>query len=231
MLKASAVKRVLYDMGADLCGIAPIERFKDAPGGFHPADVLPSCKSVIAFAKKFPAGTLHCNTGVPYTIIRNNLSCEMDVMSIRFCDIMEQNGIVAVPAGAISHVQMDDETGRLRSIVSAKHSAAAAGLGRIGKNTLLVTPEYGNMVWLNTILTNAALDSDEVQEGNPCDENCSACIDTCPARAFENPEMNQFACFEHAFNVNQVGEITINCHRCRSLCPNCLGSKNNHLRA
>ncbi len=67
--------------------------------------------------------------------------------------IVEQHGILAVPTGTISHTLFDAKTGRWRNIVSAKHCAVAAGLGRIGKNTLVVTPEYGNMVWLNAVLT------------------------------------------------------------------------------
>ena len=229
-LKADDVKEIFFSMSADLCGIASIDRFCDAPEGFHPHDVLPSCKSVVVFAKMFPAGALRCNTTVPYTITRNMLSNELDMMSVRFCNVMEQNGIVAVPTGTISHNQYDSKTERWRSIVSAKHCAAAAGLGRIGKNTLLVTPEYGNMVWLNAVLTDAALEPDEILTGNPCDESCSICMDNCPVNAIGNPEMNQGACFAHAFKADEGIEFKIKCHKCRTLCPNCFGSKNIHMK-
>jgi epoxyqueuosine reductase QueG len=225
-LKAVEVKQILCDMGADLCGIASVNRFGDAPEGFHPCDVLPICKSVIVFAKKFPSGTLCCNTTVPYTITRNILSNELDMISVNFCGVMEQYGIAAVPTGTVSHNQYDSKTGRWRSIVSAKHCAVAAGLGRIGKNTLLVTPEYGNMVWLNAVLTGAELEPDEILTGNPCNENCSICINNCPANALGNSEMNQGACFGHAFTTDEGGELVIKCHKCRTLCPNCFGSKN-----
>ena len=226
MLNSAEVKRILCDMGADLCGIASIDRFGEAPEGFHPRDVLPSCKSVIVIAKKFPVGTLRCETTVPYTIARNILSNELDMMSVRFCAEMENRNVIAVPTGSISHNQYDSKHDRWRSIVSAKHSAVAAGLGRIGKNTLLVTPEYGNMVWLNAMLTDAPLDPDETLPGNPCPDGCSLCIDSCPAQALGNPEMNQAACFSHAFHTDQGAELTLKCHTCRSICPNCLGSGN-----
>jgi len=226
MLKSTEVKRILHDMGADLCGIASVDRFGEAPEGFHPCDVLPSCKSVIVFAKKFPIGTLHCGTTVPYTITRNVLSSELDIMSVRFCAAMEEYKVIAVPTGTISHNQYDSKTDRWRSIVSAKHSAVAAGLGRIGKNTLLVTPEYGNMVWLNVMLTDVTLDPDEILLGNPCPDGCSLCMDSCPVQALGNPEMNQGTCFSHAFHANPGEELTLKCHTCRSICPNRLGSKN-----
>ena len=36
------IKERLYELGADLCGIAGVERFGEAPEGYHPLDVLPS---------------------------------------------------------------------------------------------------------------------------------------------------------------------------------------------
>jgi epoxyqueuosine reductase QueG len=139
---------------------------------------------------------------------------------------MEQNNIIAVPTGTISHTRTDPKTGRRRAAVSAKHCAVAAGLGRIGKNTLLTTPEYGNMVWLNVILTDAELEPDEILTGDPCGDNCSLCIDNCPANALGSPEMNQQACGTYAFRSVEGEEFSFKCYLCRTICPNCFGSKN-----
>ena len=49
MLDSKKVKEILFSFGADLCGIAGTDRFGDAPKGYHPLDVMPSCKSVISF--------------------------------------------------------------------------------------------------------------------------------------------------------------------------------------
>ena len=189
---SSDVKQILYNMGADLCGIASIDRFGEAPKGFHPCDVLPSCKSVVSFARQFLTSSLHCNTTVPYTIVRNMLSDELDKMSLKFCEAMEKKGIIAVPTGTIGPTEYDAETNRFRNIVSAKHCAAAAGLGRIGRNSLLITPEYGNMVWLCAVLLDTPFEADEMLSGYPCPEGCSLCIDNCPAQALGELEMKQF---------------------------------------
>ena len=225
-MKAKEIKKIFYDLGADLCGIASVDRFDEAPEGFHPCDILPSCKSVIVFAKSFPVGTLKCKSNIPYTIARNILCSEMDVMAVKFCEIMEKSGNIAVPTGTVSHTRLDEKTGRYRAAISAKHSAVAAGLGRIGKNTLFVTPEYGNMVWLSVVLIDTKLKADDVLGGNPCDENCTICIDNCPVGALGNPEMNQGACFGHAYAAVEGQELVIGCHKCRSLCPNCFGTRN-----
>lgn len=228
-MKAKEVKQIFYDMGADLCGIASIDRFDDAPQGFHPCDVLPQCKSVVVIAKAFPVGSILCQTTIPYTIIRNMLSDLLDKISVQFCIEMERRGVVAVPTGSISHVYIDPKTGRRRSIVSAKHCAVAAGLGRIGNNTLVTTPEYGNMIWLNAVLTTAKLEPDPLLSGDPCPSGCSLCIDNCPVEALGNPEMNQQACRVYAFQVDPGEEFMFKCHACRTICPNRLGSRNEQL--
>ena len=44
MIDNKQVKEILFGLGADLCGIASIDRFNDAPKGYHPTDVLPNGK-------------------------------------------------------------------------------------------------------------------------------------------------------------------------------------------
>lgn len=39
MIDSNEIKKFLYNSGADACGIAPVERFKNAPEGFHPKDI------------------------------------------------------------------------------------------------------------------------------------------------------------------------------------------------
>ncbi len=46
---------------------------------------------------------------------------------------------------------MDTKTQRWRSIISQKHAAQAAGIGTIVRNTQLITPEFGSMVWLGCV--------------------------------------------------------------------------------
>lgn len=54
MLDKNKVKEIMKELGADLCGIASVDRFGDAPEGYHPLDVFPMCKSVISFGCRFP---------------------------------------------------------------------------------------------------------------------------------------------------------------------------------
>lgn len=223
-MDSNEVKHILFDLGADICGIASVERFSEAPEGFSPTDTLPSCKSVIVFGKKFLRGTLDCKNTIPYTIVRNKLSSILDTMAVNFCNIMENNNFTAVPTGTISPTLWDKKTNRFRNVVSVKHAAVLAGLGYLGKNTLLITPEYGNMVWLACVLSNAELEPDKMLDYK-CPTDCNLCIDNCPVNAIQkdNPEMDQMKCFKHAFHSNEGEEFYFKCHICRSICPKCFG--------
>lgn len=223
-MTSKKIKEIMFSLGADLCGIANIERFYAAPEGFHPLDVLPCCKSVISFACRFPSGSLSCKNAIPYTLIRNTITSKVDAIALNFCIEMEKYRILSIPIPANDSIS-DPKTGRNRSIISQKHAAQAAGLGSIGRHSLLITPEFGSMIWLGCVLTDLELKQDELKE-NICD-NCNLCVKACPVNALENVEMDQEVCWDYAFGDNlETGEWEISCHKCRDICPYNLGINN-----
>ena len=224
MIDSKKVKEIVFSLGADLCGIASIDRFNDAPNGYHPLDVLPSCKSIISFALRFPVGTILCQSDVPYTRVRNSITPKMDSIALNLCIELEKHGIVCVPVPT-NESELDTTTGRYRSIISQKHAAQAAGLGTIGRHSLLITPEFGSMVWLGSVLCNYELEPDELKD-NIC-SNCNLCVSSCPVNALDNADLNQQACWNYAFGDNKEKEIwLISCHKCRDICPYNLGTQN-----
>lgn len=228
MINTKDVKKILYSLGADLCGIASVDRFDDAPKGYHPTDVLPTCKSVISFGCRFPVGTLKCKTPTPYTRARNSITAKMDAMALDFCIEMEKHQVICVPIPTLES-EWDSNTERWRGIISHKHAAMAAGLGTIGRHSLLITPEFGSMIWLGSILCEAKLDADEIKE-NLC-ENCNKCVEVCTVNALENKEIKQQVCWDYAFGDDEEKQVwEISCHRCRDVCPHNFGTLNSFER-
>lgn len=222
-ITAIEVKQAAYGMGADLCGIAPIASFENAPEGFHPADVLPGCKSVAVFAVSFLNSTLHAKSTIPYTTVRNALSTKLNMMAVDLSRYLEERGLTAVPINTVGPDEYDSKTGRFRGIISLKHAAELAGLGRIGKNTLLVNEKYGNMIWLNAVLVLEALEPDPPVAYDGCIKSCRLCLEICPVKALDGITINQKVCWNNAFGEHNGGEWRIKCYACRKICPNCTG--------
>lgn len=218
------LKQLMVSLGADLCGIAPLDRFGTAPKGFHPLDVFPQCKSVVAFACRFPVAALASPTPVTYTRVRNSIAEKIDSIALEACTKLEELGVLAVPIPAVEAV-WDSTTSRKRSPVSLKHAAQAAGLGTIGRHSLLLTPEFGAMVWLGAILIDTPVEADSLQE-SLC-TGCGLCVSACPAGALDSLEVNQDACYSYAFGEDpNLKRWVISCHRCRDACPHLYGTKN-----
>ena len=218
------VKEILYAMGAELCGIAGLDRFTGAPEGHHPLDVWPACKSVISFACRFPAAVLACTSPVPYTRVRNSVTAKLDAMALELCIELEKRGVKCVPIPT-NESQWDEKTGRFRSIISQKHAAQAAGLGTIGRHSLLITPELGCMVWLGCVLCGTELEPDPMRE--PVCDDCGKCVEVCPAHVLDGEELAQQVCWNYAFGDDgETKTWRIACHACRDVCPFCLGSWN-----
>lgn len=66
-----------------------------------------------------------------------------------------------------------------------KEAARLAGLGCIGRNNLLVTPEYGSRVRLRALILDQPLPATGPSAFDPCPDCAAPCLKSCPNRAFE----------------------------------------------
>ena len=207
-------RRRTHRLGADLVGFAAADRFAGAPTGNRPADVLPSCRTVIVMACEFPAESLSQDY-IGYTRTRNAMAEKMNRMGEEVARMLQAEGHEAKPIISIAASIVD---GRYRGPISLKHAAELAGLGRIGKNTLLINDRFGNMIWLGATLTDLSLESDPPAAYTTCPEGCTVCMDACPVAALGQPAMEQMSCFRHAFRITD-GNLEIHCRECRQRCP------------
>ncbi|MFW9996767.1 MAG: hypothetical protein ACFFD4_32295 [Candidatus Odinarchaeota archaeon] len=102
-----------------------------------------------------------------------------------------------------------------------KDSAALAGIGFIGKNNLLITEKFGPQIRLRALVTAAPLEHDKpVLESKYC-ENCSKCIDACPAKALKSGKYSKDACYPYQIShLRQLSAKTaVWCNICIDACP------------
>jgi len=224
MIGARQVKSIVLSCGADLCGIAPVERFKDAPEGFRPRDIFPGCKSVIVFVRRLPTSTLDAKSCVPYTYVNDLVAEEVSDITLKACRALEARGMAAVPVPTNEPYEFwDAPKTRGMGILSMRHAAHLAGLGAMGKNTLLVTREFGNMVQIGAILVDADLKGDEVIAKPFCAPGCRLCIDSCPQKALNGITVDQKLCRPISNFRSAKGYTLKKCNVCRRVCPDRFG--------
>lgn len=214
------IRKIVLSYGADLCGFASTDRFDDAPFGYKPTDIYSECKSVISFAVALPQGLAKVNPRLIYGHF-NNISCpETDTVAFKSAKKIEDSfRCTAVPIPCDSPYEYwDSDKMEGRGLLSMKHLAVQAGLGSIGKNTLFMNRHFGNMVTLGAILTDLELQSDTLLE-SICIDQCRKCIESCPVSAIDNGSVNQKACREHTYGKSKRGFDTVDCNRCRTVCP------------
>jgi epoxyqueuosine reductase QueG len=220
MTSSGTIKKRMNQYGADLCGIAPVARFVNAPKGFHPCDIYPDCKSAIVFASRFPLSTLQAETNAPYTLVRNKMVEKVDWISFNVSNELETEGLVSVPIpSADPYDYWDADRTHGRGIMSLKHAGVLAGLGVLGKNTLLMNERFGNMIWLGAILVSIDLKPDPIASYEDCCSECTLCIDSCPQHALDGITIDQKLCRERSISYNYGGGWVLSCNICRKICP------------
>ena len=217
---SSYVKRTAAVFGADLCGIASADRFKDAPQGHHPRDILHNCRSVVVLARKSPPEIMNGGPDL-YTRARDRMALIMDTLAAYLAEDLKSGEVSAIIQKFMGPGRVDGSS-RYRDLLSLKHAAELAGLGRIGRNTLLVNDRFGNMIWLSAVLTSLELEPDPPADYEACLPGCVLCRDACPVRALDGELMAQRSCYEFAHSrIN--GNEKISCWACRRVCPRSAG--------
>ena len=109
-----------------------------------------------------------------------------------------------------------------------KPIAAEAGLGWMGKSTLLLHRKHGTFLFLGAIVTTLKLDADPIDQDH-CG-SCTRCLDVCPTNAFPAPyQLDATRCIsyltiEHHGSIpvefrDAIGDRIYGCDECLDVCP------------
>ena len=220
------IKEIFINLGAEVCGVANIDLFIDAPKGYHPTDIYPDCKSVIVFAKKIPRGLAYVSPRIIYQHFNSMSPVEVDRIAYLASNEIEKTyKCITIPIPSDGPCDYWDEKNlEARGIISMKHAAVLAGIGTLGKSTLLLNSQYGNLLTIGAVLTNLDLPSDTPAE-DICIKGCSLCIDNCPVNAIKESGVNQKLCRNCAYATNDRGSNVTNCNSCRTICPMAFGKE------
>jgi len=242
-------------LGFDLCGVVRAEQFTELkrmpewlargyagemkyladPRRSHPQTVMPGIRSVIVGLLNYntarPLSTdlvPHGENGEPrgwisryawgddyHDVLRERLHALRESLRERFTGPFEARAYV--------------DTGPVQERVLAKY----AGLGWLGKNTLLLNQMLGSFFFLGVILTTLdlqpTLGANELPPPDLCG-TCRRCLDACPTQAFAEPYvMDARKCISYLTIElhgpipeefrEPMGNHVFGCDICQDVCP------------
>lgn len=143
------------------------------------------------------------------------LNMLIDQITLKLSMAIQKLGYEAMPVAASQLVDWDAQTAHM----SHKMIALRAGIGWIGRNNLLMHPEFGCHIRLGTVLTDMPLHTDIPSEGS-CG-TCRLCVDSCPVNAIgeSHKEWNKQACLtqlKYFAKTTNIGQYI--CGLCVKVC-------------
>jgi epoxyqueuosine reductase QueG len=157
---------------------------------------FPAAQSVIVFGKEVPASVYR----MPKKEKTNGMlqvAETLDNAAKRLAAILEKEQVPAKPVPLYLPVRI--YKGNVQGVVRLKPVAAAAGLGSLGKNTVLFNPRFGPRLLLSGVVTSRPVQKSQQAENSSgrteevC-TGCGRCIKVCPERALGLDGVDTFRC-------------------------------------
>jgi len=190
-LDAAAIKAKARELGADLVGIAD-GRVMDA----HPPDPLdprrPSDVTeldsgrVIVLAKRYTLGSTRITRwDERHKYYNDEITLTMlEEASLELVIWLEDHGwpgVIIPPTHTDPQRYWNKPDQHMTTLLSLNHAAVEAGLGTLGLNLQLLTPQYGPRVILTAVLCSVECEADERMTTALCrGPECGRCLSTCP---------------------------------------------------
>ena len=143
----------------------------------------------------------------------------LDRTAFLLSSYIQELGFEALPIPASQIIDWEKQ----RAHLSHKKVGYLAGLGWIGRNNLLVNPEFKARFRLVTVLTDMPLEADR-----PLNKDCGKCrkcLEPCPAQAIkeQKEDFDHWACFEKLKEFRKLG--IVGQHICGVCVKACSGSR------
>jgi ferredoxin len=203
------VKRRALELGADLAGVASAATLNAFPPDPRwpqtPDRISPYVKSVIVLVQRIPAGAFRTKTNVPVQYMDMLVLRKMDKVAYRLADELERLGH---PSFVTAAQETDWDYKRASyGRLSTRHLGVEAGLGTLGLEVNILTPEFGPRVYLTGVLTELELEPDpRITEQVCIGESCSRCLHACPPNAVQHWGIDKRGC---ATEAQEFGFMTM----------------------
>jgi epoxyqueuosine reductase len=198
------IEKFSHDIGIDLFGVADITEVRSE---FRLKKELRDCfPRAVVLGKRVLGSVLDDIDDRPTPLYFHHyrqLNFFLDRAAFLLAASIRDRKFRALPIPASQVVDWEKQQAHL----SHKKLGRLAGLGWIGRNNLLVHPEFGSQFRLVTVLTDLPLEPDQPSAGD-CG-SCFRCLASCPAAAIKSrPEnFDYLACFEKLKEFRRSGVV------------------------
>jgi len=158
---------------------------------------FPAAQSVIVFGKEVPVPVYRMP---PKEKTREmvRIAEALDTTAAKLTGLLEAEQVPARPVPLYLPVKIVH--GRIQGVVRLKQVAAAAGLGSLGRNTVLLSPRFGPRLLLSGVVSGRRVQ--EFRQGGssagkkeaPLCKGCGRCIRACPGGAIGPEGVDLFRC-------------------------------------
>ncbi len=179
-----SVKELARSLGADLVGVAQAESFMEAPMGHRPENILRRARSVVVMAIHLLDASIEAAPSREYSITYTVVNQELNRMAFHVAKFLQHEGYRALQVPASPPYDGKHNIGDL----SHRHAGELAGIGVFGKNSLLLSTEFGPRMRLVSVITDAPLEAGRPLHLDFC-KDCDKCIRACPAGALEGERL------------------------------------------
>lgn len=216
----SQLKEVALELGASLFGVCDLSRLKGKFLDLSPG-VVKGLHRGISLAVRLSDKIIDSIEDRPtklYYYHYRQINYFLDRIALGVVQFIQNRGWSALPIPSSQTIDWENQRGHL----SHKEVAQRAGLGWIGRNNLLVNPDFGSRVRLVTVLTDFPIPRDKTTEDG-CSE-CRDCLGVCPAGAIKErlEDFDRIACYRKLDEFRKICKIG---HHICGICVKACGGR------